>query len=77
MNTFFRSKDSLEKFCGILKTQVQKLIDIEHKKMIPLTLGDCESSKCQNMFSIYREKNYYKSRNLRTLKDKFSFTGKY
>lgn len=40
INNVFLGSDFLDKLCGILKTQVQKMVNFEDKKMLPCTIEE-------------------------------------
>ena len=52
---YYRGKDSMKMFCNDLKEQVNKIINYEKKKMIPLTNEEKEYMKIKEI-AIYAKK---------------------
>ena len=56
MTFFYRVQDCLDKFCAILKSQKQNMLNIEQRNMIPLTIAELELCKSQKLCYICRTK---------------------
>ena len=78
MQTYYRKKDCMKRFCDDLKKHVTRIVNYEMKPMIALTEEEKKSYENQQLCHIC-DKEFYTDNNkeMRKVRDHCHFTGKY
>ena len=77
-HALYRGEDCMKKFCTSLREHIKNLIDLEKKKMLPLTKKELKPYQDAKVCYIYGKrfiKKFSNAKNYRKVRDHCHYTG--